>query len=137
MNLLYTDPSAILKRFIVEENSQASEEILSSFTRFAISSIGVTEILIALKKKLSAREFELATRLFEADLASYSIIAFDREIGMEAVRVSDGKNLATLDSIHIASALRFKANGISFLTFDKSQAQAAKRNGLQVLGVAI
>ena len=129
------DTSAVLKRYIVEEDSEACEEILSNFQYFTTSNIGVTETLINLRRKLAGREIELAVRLFEADLDSYNIVAFNDEIGRAAVEVSGGKNLATLDSIHIASALRFKNQDITFLTYDRAQALAARRNGLKTLGV--
>jgi len=137
LKLVYLDTSAVLKRYIQEAESEECEQILSNFENFAISNIGVTETLINLKRKLGARESVLASRLFEADLASFNIVDFSDEIGREAVTASGGKNLATLDSIHIASALRFKKQNISFLTYDRAQAQAAKRSGLRVLGVAV
>lgn len=135
MNLLYIDPSALLKRYLIEENSEECQEIISKFPNQCISNIGITEVLIALKKRLENREHLLASRLFEAELVAMNLIAFDHQISRDAVAVSDGKNLATLDSIHIASALRFKDHDITFLTYDRAQALAARRNGLKTLGV--
>ena len=135
MKLIYLDTSAVLKRYIEERESAECEEILSRFEHFATSNIGVTETIINLRRKLGVRESEMAVRLFEADVASYNIVDFSNGIGREAVIVSSGQNLATLDSIHIATALRFKSQDITFLTYDKAQAQAAKRTGLKTLGV--
>ena len=137
MKLVYLDTSAVLKRYIQEAESEECEQILSHFENFSISNIGVTETLINLRRKLGARESVIASRLFEADLAAFNIVNFSDEIGKDAVVASDRKNLATLDSIHIASALRFKKQDIAFLTYDRAQAQAAKRSGLKVLGVAL
>lgn len=134
MSLLYIDSSAYLKRYFAEEDSDECEEIISRFTHHCISNIGVTEIFITLGNRLGARDHLLASRLFEAELAGLNVIAFDDQISSDAVSVSGGKNLATLDSIHIASALRFKSQEITFLTYDRSQALAAKRSGLKTLG---
>lgn len=135
MKLLYIDSSAFIKRYVIEEDSEKCQELISQFSLHCISNIGTTEVLINLKKRLGNREHFLASRLFEADLAAVNVIAFDDQISQEAVKVSDGKNLATLDSIHIATALRFKSRDVTFLTYDKAQAQAARRNGLKTLGV--
>jgi predicted nucleic acid-binding protein len=135
LKLIYLDTSAVLKRYVEEVESEECEQILSNFQKFTISNIGVTETLINLRRKLVGLEGDLAVRLFEADLNSYDVVEFNKEIGREAVEVSGGKNLATLDSIHIASALRFKTQDITFLTYDRSQALAARRNGLKTLGV--
>ncbi len=134
MKFLYLDTSAILKRYFDEAESEESEVILSNFQIFAISNIAITEALINIRRKLTGRERELATRLFEADLPSFTVVDFSSELGHQAVTVSDGKNLATLDSIHIATALRFKSQGITFLTYDRTQGLAAKRSGLKTLG---
>ena len=134
MSLLYIDSSAFLKRYLSEDQTEQCEEIILSFTHHCISNIGLAEISISLKKRLGTRDYLLATRLFDADLSSVIVIPFDQAICSAAIEVSNGKNLATLDSIHIASALRFKENGVTFLTYDRSQGLAAKRNGLTTLG---
>ena len=134
MKLIYLDTSAVLKRYIDEADSEECEEILSNFQNFTTSNIGVTETIINLRRKLGVRENDIAVRLFKEDLAFFNIVNFSNEIGRDAVETSDGKNLATLDSIHIASALRFKSQDITFLTYDRAQGLAAKRNGLKTLG---
>ena len=135
MRYLYTDSSALLKRYFIEASSELCQEIIANYSNLCISSLGIAEVLITLKRRLGLLDSELAVRIFEADLAFFTIVDFNREIGREAVEVSGGKNLATLDSIHIASALRFKNQDITFLTFDRAQALAARRNGLKTLGV--
>jgi len=131
---LYLDSSALLKRYLEEEFSQQCEEIIVKYQDKYISQIGVTETLINLRKRLSAAEFALATKLFEADIAIFNIIEFDEATSYLAVEISKGSNLATLDAIHLASAASLGSKTIDFLTYDKVQRKAAKSLGFKTPG---
>jgi predicted nucleic acid-binding protein len=121
----------VLKRYLEEEFSQQCEEIIVRYQDKYISQIGVTETLINLRKRLSAAEFALATKLFEADIAIFNIIEFDEATSYLAVEISKGSNLATLDAIHLASAASLGSKTIDFLTYDKVQRKAAKSLGFK------
>ena len=134
MTSLYLDSSALLKRYLEEEFSQQCEEIIIRYQDKYISKIGVTETLINLRKRLSASEFAMATKLFEADIAIFNIIEFDETTSDLAVEISEGTNLATLDAIHLASAASLGSKTIDFLTYDKVQRKAAKSLGFKTPG---
>ena len=134
MTSLYLDSSALLKRYLEEEFSQQCEEIIFKYQDKYISQIGVTETLINLRKRLSASEFAMATKLFEADIAIFNIIEFDEATSNLAVEISEGTNLATLDAIHLASAASLGSKTIDFLTYDKVQRKAAKSLGFKTPG---
>lgn len=68
-------------------------------------------------------------------LNSFDTVEFDDELSLQAVEVAQGNHLATLDSIHLASALRIRSTRIAFITYDKQLAKAARKNSLKVLGV--
>jgi uncharacterized protein len=131
---LYLDSSALLKRYLEEEFSQQCEEIIVRYQDKYISQIGVTETLINLRKRLSASEFAMASKLFEADIAIFNIIEFDETTSSLAVEISEGTNLATLDAIHLASAASLGSKTIDFLTYDKVQRKAAKSLGFKTPG---
>jgi len=131
---LYLDSSALLKRYLEEEFSQQCEEIIIKYQDKYISQIGVTETLINLRKRLSAAEFAMAAKLFEADIAIFNIIEFDEATSNLAVEIADGTNLATLDSINLASAASLGSKAIDFLTYDKVQRKAAKSLGFKTPG---
>ena len=124
----------MLKRYLEEEFSQQCEEIIAEYQDKYISQIGITETLINLRKRLSASEFALATKLFEADIAIFNIIEFDEATSYLAVEISEGTNLATLDAIHLASAAILGSKTIDFLTYDKVQRKAAKSLGFKTPG---
>ena len=134
MTSLYLDSSALLKRYLEEEFSQQCEEIIIKYQDKYISQIGVTETLINLRKRLSAAEFAMAAKLFEADIAIFNIIEFDEATSYLAVEISEGTNLATLDAIHLASAAILGSKTIDFLTYDKVQRKAAKSLGFKTPG---
>ena len=134
MTSLYLDSSALSKRYLEEEFSQQCEEIIVRCQDKYISQIGVTETLINLRKRLSASEFAMATKLFEADIAIFNIIEFDEATSYLAVEISEGTNLATLDAIHLASAASLGSKAIDFLTYDKVQRKAAKSLGFKTPG---
>ena len=131
MNSLYVDTSALMKLFVDEEFTEQCKKIISEYSEIYFSQIGVTETLINLRKRLSTQEFAIASKLFEADIATFNIIDFDERISHSAVDISEGTNLATLDAIHLASALKIRDAGIDFLTYDTVQRKAAKSLGLK------
>lgn len=135
MTSLYLDTSAMLKRYLEEEFSQQCEEIITEYQDKYISQIGVTETLINLRKRLSTHEFAIAAKIFEVDIAVFNIIDFDEKTSDLAVEISEGTNLATLDAIHLASALSLGSKTIDFLTYDTVQRKAAKSLGLKTPGL--
>ena len=135
MASLYVESSALLKRYVYESESSECQSILDSHAHWLTSRITITEVLINLRKRLSQSEFAIASRLFQTDIALFDIVEFDADMSLWASEVAGGNNLATLGSIHLASALRVKSTRITFLTYDKRLAAAAKKNGLRVLGI--
>lgn len=131
MTSLYVDSSAVIKLYVEEESTEQCKKIIGEYSDIYVSQIGVTETLINLRKRLSTHEFGMAAKLFEADMATFNIIVFDRKLSYLAVDISEGTNLATLDAIHLASALKIRDAGIDFLTYDTVQRKAAKSLGLR------
>ena len=126
---LYVESSALLKRYVSESESNECQSILNAHAHWVTSRLTITEVLINLKRRLSQSEFAIASRLFQTDIACFDIVEFDAEMSLRASQGAGGNNLATFDSIHLASALRAKSTRITFLTFDKRLAAAAKKMG--------
>lgn len=133
MASLYVETSALLKRYVQEPESDDCQMILDAHSHRVTSRITITETLINLRKRLSTTEFAIAAKLFQTDINAFDVVEFDSELSLRASDVAAGNNLATLDSIHLASALRVKGQQIAFLTYDKRLANCAKKNGLRVL----
>ena len=131
MNHLYLDTSALLKVYIAEEFTEQCREIIAQYSNIYMSQVCVTETVINLRKRLSTREFAIASKFFKTDMASFNILDFDEEVSDLAIEISDGTSLATLDAIHIASAISLSVREMDFLTYDKAQRKAAKSLGLR------
>lgn len=134
MSSLYVETSALLKRYVREPESDGCQTILNAHSHRVTSRITITETLINLRKRLSTTEFAIASRLFESDINAFDVVEFDAELSLRASEVAAGNSLATLDAIHLASAIRVKGPQLAFLTYDKRLANCAKKNGLKVLG---
>lgn len=135
MASLYVETSALLKRYVQEAESDDCQAILNVHPHLITSRITITETLINLRKRLSMTEFAIASKLFRSDIIEFDLVEFDAELSSQAIEVADGNNLATLDSIHLASALRIKGQQLAFLTYDKRLANCAKKSGLRILGL--
>lgn len=135
MASLYVETSALLKCYVSESESDECQSILNGHSHWITSRITITEALINLRKRLSTSEFAIASKLFEADVKLLDVVEFDAELSIRAIEVAAGNNLATLDAIHLTSALRVKGRQVAFLTYDKRLANCAKKSGLRVLGI--
>ena len=124
-----------MKIYVDEEFAEQCKKIISDYSEIYMSRIGVTETLINLRKRLSTQEFAMAAKLFEVDIATFNIIDFNEQISYSAVDISQGRNLAILDAIHLASALKIRGAGIDFLTYDTVQRNAAKSLGFKTPGL--
>ena len=120
-----------MKIYIDEEFAGQCIKIMGEYSEIYLSQIGITETLINLRKRLSTQEFAMAAKLFEVDVATFNIIDFDEQTSDLAVEISQGTNLATLDAIHLASAISVESKRMDFLTYDKAQRKAAKTLGLK------
>lgn len=135
MTTLYIETSALLKRYVLEPESDECQQILDKYPHWITSRLTVTETLINLRKRLSTAEFGIASKLFQSDLNLFDVVEFDVDLSLQAAEVAQGNHLATLDSIHLASALRIRSTRLAFITYDIQLAKAARKNSLRVLGV--
>ena len=135
MASLYVETSALLKRYVQEPESDDCQMILDAHSHRITSRITITETLINLRKRLSTTEFAIASKLFQSDIDVFDVVEFDAELGFRAIDAAAGNSLATLDAIHLASALRVKGPQVAFLTYDRRLANCAKKSGLRVLGL--
>ena len=138
----YFDTSAWLKLYIDEEGSDTARELVDSYT-IVSSSILRTESFAAIKRRHTARHISKTTfakliKQIGADVDNIDILPLlDLHI-RRAERIVLETNSATLDALHIASALVFSelsGEMLSFVTADKRQAESAEQLGLKVIGI--
>ena len=137
MSLIYLDTSVLAKRYLRSDESDALDALLEDVEhRFLVSDLCVVELESAVARR--ARETpgidRAATRLrIDDDMRSgfFAVRPLDTSILIAARRwIAEGEPLATLDALHLASALDAEADVLA--TDDKQLARAARAAGLQV-----
>jgi len=131
---LYADSSAILKRYLDEPDSDAARALLQSDPSLLTARLTIIEIRRNLGIHLADAEAAQARRAFAEDLPAFSIIELDETTCSLAASIAETTGVRSLDSLHLAAAQRAGREGLSFLTFDLRQAQAARSLGFTVLG---
>lgn len=131
---LYVDSSALLKRYIDERDSEVALSLMATEQVLVTSRLTEVEVRRNLARLLDASAALDAKRQFLHDLDAFALVALDATTCMEAARIAEQTLCRSLDSLHIAAALR-AGSTTTLLTFDARQAQAARTVGLAVVGV--
>ncbi len=131
----YVDSSALLKRYLIEPDSDRVHALLASTDEVVLSRVSIVEVRRGLSRIDSAVERGIAKGIFDNDVRSCVIIECDAAVADHAADIAEAHQVRSLDAIHIASAVRALGIGGTFITFDVRQSQAAQAMGLQVIGV--
>lgn len=129
----YVDSSALLKRYVEEADSAAADALLRADPALLTARHTIVEVRRNLARLLSGRDLFAARAAFADDLRSISIIELDEATCESAASIAEATGVRTLDALHLAAAQRVSEPGVSFLTFDLRQAQAARALGLAVV----
>jgi len=128
--LVYLDTSALGRVLLGEPDAPAVLEALREFEQRAASRLARVEL-----RRLGLR----TGRLAEADrlLAGVALIPLDDD-ALAAAEVVEPASVATLDAIHLVTALRLAQGGLldAVMTFDRALAAGASRHGLRVIAPA-
>jgi len=130
---LYVDSSALLKRYIDEHDSALAVDLMASDPVLVTCRIVEVEVRRNLARLLEGSALIDAKRQFSTDLDAFALVALDATTCGEAARIAEQTLCRSLDSLHLAAALRTGA-GTTVLTFDVRQAQAARSLGIVVRG---
>lgn len=129
----YVDSSALLKRYVDEADSAAADALLRAEPALLTARHTIVEVRRNLARLVSGRDLAALRSAFTVDLRSFSIIELDEATCESAAAIAETTGVRTLDALHLAAAQRIASPGVSFLTFDLRQAQAARALGLTVL----
>ncbi|MDQ6680265.1 MAG: type II toxin-antitoxin system VapC family toxin [Pseudomonadota bacterium] len=141
MTLVYLDTSAFANRYLRAPISEQIDGLLDEPAyRFAMSELCLVEFESALsrqhrERRITTRRLNELRRRFEGDLQLdfFALHPLSRPILVGARQlIADGlAPLATLDSIHLKTALEIRAE--AFATEDRQLARAAAKHGLKVI----
>lgn len=124
---VYVDTSALGRSLLDEPEKLAIERALDEFERSVSSSLLRTEL-----RRLGFRRDMLGR--VDVLLAGVALIKVDDEILTNAETIAPS-SLATLDAIHLATAVRLAGAGKlnALMTYDKQLADGAREHGITVL----
>ena len=134
----YFDSSALAKRYVEESGSDSLQEISNQVDESAIAIIGPPEIISALGRKrreqiLNPDQYQKAKSALFEDLADMIVVGITPSVAETAIFLIEEVSLRALDALHIACAAEWNAE--AFVSADKRQLEAARKIGLEVLGI--
>lgn len=130
---LYVDSSALLKRYVVEHDSEVAESLMRSDPVLVTSLLTEVEVRRNLARLLSEADAAVAKRQFSDDLDAFALVALDATTCNQAARIAEQTLCRSLDSIHLAAAGR-AGSATVLLTFDARQARVARALDIPVIG---
>jgi len=134
----FFDSSGLAKRYINERGSDKVEAALAEATEAAVSLICPPEITSALSRLrrqslISAAYYDTAKKALFEDIEDMSICSVTVPAVHQAIDLIERHPLRTMDALHIACALEWRAD--LFVSSDRRQLTAAAKSGLRVLEV--
>lgn len=130
---LYVDASAMLKLYVEEPESADCEEIMVADPIWLSGRHTLVEVRRNLSRLTSGRALASVRHQFESDWRRTSVIELDSTTCRLAAEIAEVTGARSLDALHLGAARRI-GGGLSFLTYDHRQAQAARSLGWTVLG---
>ena len=131
---LYVDTSALLKRYVDEPDSDRFVEMLATDITWLTCRLTWIETWRNLGRRLEPVAARAAREAFGADWCHFTIVEVDDVLCRDAGQVADATGARSLDALHLAALRRAGPTGITLLTADLRQAQAARTLGLDVVG---
>ncbi len=131
---LYVDSSALLKRYLVEPDSERADEVLGSDDQLLTARHTTVEVRRNLSRALTGAPLTQARRSFQRDLGAFSIIELSPAVCDAAITIAEHLGVRTLDALHLGALQQVGGVAVTLLTFDLRQAQAARSLGYTVLG---
>lgn len=138
--MIYIDTSSLIKRYLPEaESAEFESALLASSLPYYVSELSKIEIVSALKRRLrqgliQTDFFDLALDYFYSELAQghFTVVPLSQAILYRATKLAQNSAapIATLDSIHLATALELDVK--TLFTHDAQLARAALEAGLSV-----
>jgi len=132
--MLYLDSSALVKRYLREDGSDAIVAAMDAEGAWCSCRIGYLETARAVWRAADAS----AIGDVEADWREFDVVEVDRSLTERAVELALESGLRSLDALHLAAALSLgPEDEPTFATWDKRLHRAARAHGLSVLPASL
>ena len=126
--MLYLDASALVKRYVAEEGSEALIAAMAGAEGWATCRVGYVETARA----VGLAAGKPAVRRLNADWPSFEVVELDAPLAEHAAELTSTEELRSLDALHLAAALLISTNELTLATWDVRLHRAAQSQGLAV-----
>ncbi len=131
---LYTDSSALIKRYVAEDDSDAAESVLLADPDWVTGRHTFVEVMLAIHRRLGDAERTVASAAFERDWQRTFVVALDDAVCRRAAEFGITTGARSLDALHLAAAERAGGRSLPIVTFDVRLGHAARSLGFGVIG---
>ncbi len=131
---LYVDGSAMVKRYVAEDESDEAEAILLADTDWVTGQHTFVEVSLAISRRLGEPERRVASAAFDRDWQRTFVVALDEVACRRAAELGIATGARSLDALHLAAAERAGGRSVAIVTFDVRLGQAARSLGFAVIG---
>ena len=131
---LYADSSALIKRYVAEDESDEVEAVLLADPEWVTGRHTFVETRLALHRRLGEAERRAASAAFDRDWERTFVVAIDDIVCRRAAELGIATGARSLDALHLAAAERAGGRSIPIVTFDVRLATAARSLGFGVIG---
>ena len=130
--MIFLDTSALVKRYVDENGSRTVMAAMDADSVWLAAAIALTECEISLCQR-AGRESTAAPLIsaLRREWPRFTVIPIDDTCLARAREIGCDLGTRTMDSLHLAAADRLPPP-VTFLTFDRRQAQAAAALGFRV-----
>jgi len=131
---LAVDSSSFAKRYVQEVGSEELDRFLESASELAFCVVLVPEIIAGLNRRLRERiltiaDYRAVKKQLLDDVRDATVLQIAPSVISRAVKLLESNALRSLDALHVACALEWRAD--LFLTSDRRQFVAASNTGLR------
>jgi len=126
--MLYLDASALVKRYVAEEGSEALIAAMGAAEGWAICRVGYVETARA----VGLAAGKPAVRRLVSDWPSFEVVEVDASLAEHAAELAFTEDLRSLDALHLAAALLISSDELTLATWDVRLHRAAQSQGLAV-----
>jgi len=131
--MLYLDASALVKRYVDEEDRDVILRAMEKARTWSICRIGYVETVRAVALAVGER----VVKRVESEWPAFNVIEVDRDLAEHAARLSLSNELRALDALHLAAALALPAKDLTVATWDVRLHRAARDRGFATLPAAL
>ena len=131
--ILYLDASALVKRYVEEEGSDAVLDAMDPESTWSMCRIGYVETVRAVALGGEPGDVGRVTR----DWSLFDIVEISQRLVEHAARLASSSGLRALDALHLAAALSLTPEAPTFATWDARLHRVACEHGLETLPASL